>query len=233
MSAIEHIVEPEKLLLAWQVVDEDSADRVRRIVGELCREPRGCVLRYFSDADDFKVAAGAGFKGFPSFDTKKSEHREGVMDAFLRRIPSRTRDDFREYLNSQSLPSPFNYSDFALLGYTGARLPSDGFMLLPVFPEGKIPCEFITEVSGLRHVFKGDFKDIHIGDEVTLQVDSGNTVDADAVKFLWNGVHVGFLNRGLRGMVKNWMDSHNVTATVHRINGKPQRPMVYLRISVT
>jgi hypothetical protein len=131
------------------------------------------------------------------------------------------------------LPTPFEHSDLALLGYTGAYLPSDGFGLVPVFPtDSREPCDLVVEVAGLRHTFGGDPACIHVGDEIRLQADPQNPVDQDAVLVTWNGQRLGYINRALRDTFKAWISSRSVTATVDRVNGKPDRPLVYLRVAV-
>ena len=68
----------------------------------------------------------------------------------MRRLPPRNREDFADYLQVHGLSAPFELSDVALLGYTGARLPSDGFALVPEFPEDIRPCDYVMEVTGAR-----------------------------------------------------------------------------------
>ena len=48
MRQIEHIVEPDRLLLSWQ-----RSDRLRRIVAELVRNGDDANLVYLKDSDEF------------------------------------------------------------------------------------------------------------------------------------------------------------------------------------
>ncbi len=235
MNILQHIVEPERLLMTWQPPDEAAPNRTRRVVGEIGLESSGqAVFRYLKDSADFQAALAAGFKGFPAFPLKEKEAeiRQGVIEALMRRLPSRKREDFADYLARHALSTPFNHSDFALLGYTGARLPSDGFSLVPVFPEDSIPCDFLIEVAGLRHVFNGNIDTIRAGDSVSFDIDAGNPVDRDALAVVHQGRRIGYVNRALRHMVCGWLHSHKVLASVHRLNGKPERPLLYVKISV-
>lgn len=234
-SPLRHIVEPARLLLTWQPVDERSAQRTRRTVGEVVRGNGSAemVFRYLSGTPDFVAAQEAGFQGYPAFALESTEVRQGVHETLMRRLPPRKREDFADFLALHRLPSPFPYSDMALLGYTGARLPSDGFALVPEFPDDAAPCDYITEIAGLRHVYDGSMTDIQIGDAVSFLVDPANAVDADAIAVIHRNRRIGFVNRALRKNFHAWLGARSVAGTVERQNGKPERPLVYLRISVS
>lgn len=128
---LQHVVEPERLLLTWQPPDDGTTIRTRRIVAELTYSDNyeSVTFTYLVDTPDFLAAKAAGFLGYPAFRLKTATHTQGVMSAFMRRLPPRKREDFGAYLTQHWLPNPFTLSDFALLGYTGAKLPSDGFAL--------------------------------------------------------------------------------------------------------
>ncbi|MBI5919053.1 MAG: hypothetical protein HY849_06735 [Nitrosomonadales bacterium] len=235
MNTLQHIVEPIRLLLTWQPSDEQAHDRTRRVVGEVYAETNGeIVFRYLKDSSDYQAACEAGFQGFTAFENKSEVIRHGVVEALIRRLPPRKRDDFSDFLRQHRLPSPFPNSDLALLGYTGARLPSDGFALVPEFPRDAIPCDYLMEVAGLRHVFRGSVSEnIHVGDPVHFEIDSQNPVDADALVVVCAGQRIGYVNRVIKSTFHNWLKSHQVVATVERLNGKPTRPLVYIRVSVS
>lgn len=233
MNTLHHIVEPARLLLTWQPADELAPSRTRRVVGEVRVMDGNAVFRYLKDSTDFEEAEKAGFKGFPAFDIKQNEINQGVIESFMRRLPPNKRDDFSNYLAQHLLPIPFNYSDMALLGYTGARLPSDGFSIVPVFPEDAVPCDFLMEVAGLRHVYTNNIENIHLGDKVTFEVDTANPVDSDALVVVHQSNRIGYVNRAIKNIFHHWLRSHHVEATVERINGKPGRPLIYIKISVS
>jgi hypothetical protein len=233
-APLSHIVEPERLLLTWQPVDEQSQHRTRRTVGEVLRgsSDSDMVFRYLSDTPDFRAAQAAGFQGFPAFPLDGAEVTKGVHETFMRRLPPRKREDFADFLAQHRLPSPFLYSDMALLGYTGARLPSDGFALVPQFPVNAMPCDYLMEVAGLRHVYNGSIADIRNGDVVSFQAEPSNPVDSDALAVVHAGHVIGYVTRTMRSSFHNWLGSKTLLATVERQNGKPERPLIYLRISV-
>lgn len=234
MSTLNYIVEPIRLLLTWQPIDEQASSRTRRVIGEIFTEADGNkIFRYLIDTPDFNEACKSGFNGFPAFSLHQKEIKQGVIESLMRRLPSRQREDFSEYLAQHRLPSPFNYSDIALLGYTGARLPSDGFALIPEFPKDEVPCEFLLEIAGLRHVYRKDIHSIRIGDVVQFKYETENPIDKDALAIIHKGQHIGYVNRVIKNNFHGWLRDHHVKATVERINGKPERQLVYLRIRVT
>lgn len=227
------IVEPTGLFLTWQPQDEQALSRTRRVVGEVRTNKEGVVtFRYLKNTPDYQKAVEAGFKGYPAFVMKVEEVVTGVLESFLRRLPPRKREDFSEFLTLHRLPFPFEYSDIALLGYTGARLPSDGFALVPIFPENVASCDFLLEIAGFRHVVGTDTTNLRAGDTVGFAVDQSNPVDQDALAIEHDGVRIGYVNRVLKDTVSKWLQSRQVTAVIERINGKPDRPLVYLRVSV-
>ncbi len=235
MNILRHIVEPSRLLMTWQPLDETAPSRTRRIIGEIrCEKDGQFVFRYLQHTPDFDEACKAGFKGFPAFhlkDRNDSEIHQGVIESLMRRLPPRKREDFPDFLIQHRLPSPFNHSDMALLGYTGARLPSDGFALVPDFSASEVPCDYLMEVAGVRHILGTDLSSIHEGDAVEFVIDRENPVDRDALLVVCHGQKIGYVNRAFRETLHRWLKQYRVSATIEKLNGKPERPLVYVRIS--
>src|SRR5688572_15983913 len=100
MHLIEHIIEPTKLLLAWQSADEQH--RTRYIVAELKRVGEEVSLVYLPNTADFIEAQKKGFTAYPAFQDTNI-HYHNVLDTFMRRLPPRTRGDFTQYLEGQRL----------------------------------------------------------------------------------------------------------------------------------
>jgi hypothetical protein len=234
MNTLKYIVEPTALWLTWRPVDLSVLDRLRRTVGLIHLDAAGLpVFHYLRGTEDFEAAKDAGFQGFQSFDLRSQDaFRVGVLESFLRRLPPRTREDFAEYLSRHRLPHPFPGSSLALLGYTGAALPSDGFELVPVFPEDQAPLDFLTELAGVRHVCKHDVNSLRVGDSVVFDGDPANTVDQDAVIVRWQGHPIGFVNRTMRKQFQRWLRDGRVHGTVDRLNGTEARPRVFVRIEI-
>lgn len=234
VNLLQHIVEPSELLLTWQPADEASPARTRRVVGVVRPGSGGKVtFEYLNGTADFEAAQVAGFQGFPTFNLSRRLTNEGVLEALLRRLPPRKRLDFREYLAQHCLPYPFEHSDLALLGYTGARLPSDGFGLVPVFPfDYPGPCDVVLEVAGVRHTFTGNVSVIRLGDAIGFRPDPSNQVDSDAVQMVWRDQPLGYVNRVLRGTLTWWITTREVRAEVVRVGGSSDRPLVFVRVSI-
>lgn len=232
MNSLRHLVEPSRLLMTWQPSDEGAPTRTRRVIGEVERDGTGLVFRYLKGTRDFEAAEDAGFKGFPAFRLETAETREGVRESLMRRLPPRNREDFADYLRSHALPAPFALSELALLGYTGARLPSDGFALVPDFPPTALPCEYIMELAGTRHVLQGGLTDLAPGDPVVIKPYPTNPVEADALMAYHQDRPIGYVNRALKAMFNRWLSEGRVSAVIERLNGKPDRPLIYVRICV-
>jgi hypothetical protein len=235
MNTLSHLVEPERLLLTWQPQDESAPSRTRRVVGEVVPNATktAASFRYLAEGDDFTRALDLGFRGFPAFKIDQGLISEGVLDAFLRRLPPRKREDFSDFLLQHWLPHPFPLSDFALLGYTGAKLPSDGFALVPVFSPADLPCEYVMEIAGTRHVLDADLSAVQLGDFLTIAREAENPVDTDALAIHHAGKAIGYVNRAMRPTFHAWIEAGKLELSVVRKNGKPTRPLIYAKVSIT
>lgn len=231
MKLIEHICEPVRLLLAWQA--PEGLDRTRFIVGELYKAGNDVHFRYTTGSDDYKSAKELGFWAYPAFKNTGADYSHGVLETFLRRLPPRSRSDFGKYLQLFRLPQDRYISDFALLGYTGAKLPTDGFSIIHPFDNLAGPCEFLLEIAGFRHKSKIPADALQIGDNVALSADEDNKYDKYAVQIEYKDSVIGYVNRGLSKTFREWLERrYKVAATIERVNGHPVRPLVYLFVKV-
>lgn len=233
MNQIEHIIEPNRLLLVWRGQTGNSPQR--RTVAEIIR-PAGnapATLRYLDQSSDFLQARSEGFIGYPAFPFKQIEHTVGVLDSFVRRLPPRKRDDFADYLRQHRIPEREQFSDMALLGYTNAKLPSDGFEIYPDWADARPPFEVVIEVAGFRYQSAVKSDDLYIGDPVTIKAEPTNSHDHQAVAIFLGGSKIGYVARALAPSFIVWMrKGYSVNAVVERINGKPERPLIYLYVTV-
>lgn len=232
MRQIEHVAEPSRLLLSWQPSsDVGPESRRRHVVAEIIMEGGEAVFRYLNQTADYQLAKQEGFQGYPAFNRAEDEHRKGVLEAFVRRLPSRKRRDFAEYLEKYRLPADFHGSDLALLGYTGAKLPGDGFELCPDLTTAPLPLETVMEVAGFwRQGIAAS--DLSVGDNVQFAPEPLNNADNLAVAILWSGRKIGYVPRPMLPSVHRWLAAGNVEAYIDRLNGKPDRPLVYLFVAV-
>lgn len=234
MNRIQHLVEPLRLFLAWQRPVAGMEQRSRRIVGEIERTADGALFRYLENLPDYQEALQEGFKGFPAFSIGKGQEytSSGVLKAFMRRLPPRKREDFSEYLTQFRLPIPFHGSDMALLAYTGAKLPGDGFEIIPDLADAPPPIELVMEVAGFRHQAVSA-SGLSVGEPVTLVAEPDNPADPDAIAVCHRAGRIGYVAKPYCSTAANWLRAYTVVASIERINGKPERPLVYLFVKIT
>jgi hypothetical protein len=234
MNRIQHIVEPERLWLVWQPASPNRSGRMRRLVGEIVREQAtdSAFLRYLDETDDFETARSEGFEGYPAFKVTVGKHTHGVLDAFMRRLPPRNREDFNEYLATHRLPDNVPYSNMALLAYTGGKLPGDGFEFCADLGEARPPFELVLEVAGFRYQ-QASAANLTLGEPVEFVPEPDNEFDQYAVAIHYNGQRIGYVGRAHIGAFHIWMErGYVVNAIIDRVNGKPERPLVYLFVTV-
>jgi len=230
MSTIEHLFEPSRLFLVWHHLNGDSPQH-RRVVGELVRHGDDASFRYLKGTEDFKAAVNEGFLPFPAFaEENSSEFQSGALDVFVRRLPPRKREDFKEYLSQYNLPQNFAGLAFSLLAYTGARLASDGFELCPDLSDATAPLDFVIEVSGTQYYIDENcyFSE---DDEVTFEAESDNPQDKNAIKVLHKNKVVGYVNKALAPSFSKLLSTGRVEGRVLKfsVQKNRQRLLVLVR----
>jgi hypothetical protein len=235
---IKHVDEPVRLILAWQAADL-TGDRYRWAVGEVSREPDGAMFRYYRGEEfrrlnggrDEAAASEAGFLGYPAFDLRKDVFRDGVIEAFSRRLPPRSRADFTRYLEHFRLRSADTLGVFALLAVTEAKLPSDGFSLIDPLDASALRRDLVFEIAGHRH-YRDSRAGLSEGQAVRLARDPSNSHDPHAVRIEADGRLIGFVNRLQAPTVGGWLETREVSASLLRLNGTPEKPraFVFLRV---
>lgn len=232
MHFIEHIVEPTKLLLLWQppIVEKSK----RYVVAELIRSDNNNVsLKYLLGTPDLEEAKQYGFDGYPAFPDLEKEHHN-VIDAFMRRLPPRERSDINEYLEGLRLRPDVKISDFALLGYSGARLLSDNFSIIHPFYNADGPCELLLEAAGYRHLKKDITTTISVNSPAHFKKEFYEEDKEDAIGIYINDQKVGNVTRGLIPTFSGWIDSNRISeAFVEKINGSSIRPILYLYVKLS
>lgn len=230
MRFIQHIVEPERLLLAWQSSDEMY--RTRYVVAELKRIGNETTLSYLAGTKDFADAKSIGFDSYPAFrDTNKIHHN--VQDVFMRRLPPRSRGDFTHYLERLRLKPELKISDFALMGYSGAKLFSDGFSLIHPFDNIAGSCEFLIEVAGFRHMPSNDHSLLKVGDQISFSPEFNQAVQEEAIRIEVGGAHIGYVNRCLVPTFSKLLsDKTPMSAWIEKLNGTSDKPVVYLFVEI-
>jgi hypothetical protein len=232
MKYIEHIVEPKRLLLSWQT-QQPPNERRRMFVGELIRNGDDADLVYLLDGDGFRKARSLGFKEYPGFKTDLLKYKK-VLFAFMKRLPPRSRGDFGKYLDSLRILKDAKISDFALLGYSGAKLPDDDFTVIHTFENAVPPFEFLLNVQGYRYFAdRLPFDSIKLEQEATFSVEPENEFDSKAIKIIVGGTHAGYVCLGLTESFHKWfMMGYEIDASIERKNGTAEHPEIYLYVSV-
>ncbi len=226
------IVEPDRLLLSWQTPSE----RLRMFVAELIRNGDDADLVYLNESEDFSRAQDLGFRDYPGFDIKKDVVHKNVLTSFMKRLPPRTRRDFGRFLDALRIKpeAKDEISDFALLGYSGAKLPDDDFTVIHPFENASVPFEFMLLVEGYQH-YQDELPLAALSTDMQadFEVEPDNPKDPEAIRIMIDGIRAGYVCRGLTASFHKWMQSGlTMSAHVERINGTGQDPKVYLYVSI-
>jgi hypothetical protein len=238
---IEHVDEPKKLMLAWQAPDSHP-DRRRWAVGELIKSSGGIQFRYFDDDElealnDGRNSAdlkAAGYLGYPAFSPTKSGsdvYTDGVLEAFMRRLPPRGRADFPRYLEHFRLRPDSRLSPLALLGATEACLPGDGFSLIDPLDPRSFSRDLVFEIAGHRHNASARDR-LRIGQELQLVANPANAFDPNAVRIEAEGELIGHVNRLQAPTIGCWLRERHVRAWLLRLNGTPEKPRAFVFLQV-
>ena len=237
---IRHPSAPKQLILAWQA-PSSLLDRVRWAVGRVQTTAVGANFDYFEREEFLKLNLGrtpetlqrAGYAGYPAFDLKKRPRagwQEGVLEAFLRRLPPPKRTDFPDYLAYYKVPPTTKMAPLSLLSITEARLPSDGFSLIDTFDPEASRVEVVGEIAGFRHC--EDAPRIAVDDPLELVPEPTNAYDPNAVEVRSQGQRIGYLNRLQAPTILSWLSTRSVRCWVARLNGRPDAPRAFAYIEV-
>lgn len=227
MNFIEHVHEPRRLLLVWQA--PEGSTRSRYAVAELLRAPDDRVqFRYLFHTAEITAAQTEGFVNFPAFRKLEQSYDLGVLETFMRRLPPRSRGDYAQYLEQFRLRPELAISDFALLAYTGAKLPSDGFSILNPMEDVTGACDVLLEVAGFRHAAELRIEALRLDETAQFVLEPGNLHDPNAISIHVRGGKIGYVPRQQTAAIRRWLKDSALEARVERINGRSERPLVYL-----
>lgn len=242
-NLINNIIEPSRLLMIWQELDKINEVQTGRryIVGEILRDDDQWILRYFSNRSDYKEALDLGFEGFSIFPIAQETHKNNVKAVLERRIPPRERGDFDDFLRYHRIEPKVGreiVSDFALLGYTGGKLPGDNLSFVHTFEDAVPPCEITIEVAGVRHYTKIDELRNLLGCSVRFIEEPDNQYDPEAIRIETKDTFkmIGYINRAQTETFHSWLSSsenYEIKAVIERVNGTLSRPSVLLFVQVS
>lgn len=152
----------------------------------------------------------------------------------MRRLPPRTRGDFSQYLEGLRLKPDVTLSDFALLGYSGAKLPSDGFSIIYPFCEVNEACELLIEAAGYRHIKKNHHVTISIDMPAVFSKEFHEGIQEEAILITVAEERLGYVARGLIPTFTDWINEGRIVdAWVEKINGMPGRPTAHVYVKVS
>lgn len=229
MNYIRHIVEPRKILLAWQTAA--GTGKKRRIVAEIIKENNDIRLEYLTHTNDFNEALALGFSRYPGLPVRDKIH-SNVMDVFSKRLPPRTRNDFNKYLNSLRIPDDIELSNFALLGYSGARLPDDDFVFIHPFDTAKAPFEFLMLIPDFSYDRTCRLT-VKEGTPVIFEKE-GNSSAVPGIKIMSEDKKIGHVDPVLLPRFHKWIDGGlSISPVIERVNGSKDKMKIYLFVSVT
>ena len=237
---IESLVEPERLILAWQA-PATELNRTRWAAGELARHGTAVTFRYFAGDEFARMNGGrspeamrdAGFLGYPAFTWKADRPATfdaGALEAFLRRVPTQSRSDFPQYLEGFRLRPRQGLPPMALLGATGAALPGDGFTLVDPLDSKALAQDVLLEVAGYQY-YAADAL-LRAGEMVELLPAPGKSGDPHAVQVRHNGALAGYVSRLQSEAVSGWLATRAVHAWVAKVNGPAGKPRAHMLVEM-
>jgi hypothetical protein len=237
---IQEVPQPRHLYLAWQAPDHLN-ERFRWAVGLIEQTSAGADFRYFPPGAEFEAHNqgktfdrlwSLGFRGYPALGNKPGASSTAVLPALLRRLPPRGRADFDAYKRQFRLLPEVSVSQFALLGLTEAKLPSDGFSVVdPLDPEAD-RVDLMLEIAGYRYYADAARDRACVGTAVDLVPEPTNEHDANAVMIKVEGQRIGYINRLQASTFHRWLAEREVHAVLERLNGQPERPRAFVFVRV-
>jgi len=228
-TLIKKIFEPKCLVLTWRSPNPDggyfSIAKIQRL------ENGNIEFSYLVDNEEYKKALSLGFKEYSAFRKEKIKYTDHVLEMFTRRLPSRKRADFKDYLKQIGIDPSVEISDFALLAYSSAKLATDNFKIINTLDDLTMPCEIIMEVAGVRYYVK-DKTSINIGDSVSFKEEPTNIYDKNAIQIIHADKVIGYVSKVQCKQFKYTLKKNNVEATVLKMNGTELRPTLYLKVNI-
>ncbi|WP_289138849.1 HIRAN domain-containing protein [uncultured Pseudomonas sp.] len=233
---ITYAYEPHRLILTWQPRQHDdsrpTSTRGKLAIAELLHIHNNVVFRYLKNTPDFIEALNSGFIGYPAFHLFQEIHTIGVLDAFLRRLPPRSRSDFNLYLQHFGLNPDFKASEFSLLGYTGARLPSDPFELFMDLDVAHTPVDFLLEIAGFRYTQPNVDTQNVINLPLHFQPEPENIFDPSAIAVYQDQYKIGYVSRVLCSSFQKLFSRGTVSAKICKLNGSRGNTTAFMLVSL-
>ncbi|WDI30554.1 hypothetical protein PUV54_11360 [Hyphococcus flavus] len=226
MRLITKICEPSKLILAWKPVDTRKSRR-HFPVGIFERQRDKILFRWLSDTEDFSLALNEGFDVLFGNDRGNSSEPQRIFDVLSKRLPRRDRPDYEKYLAQFRINPDVNISTFAMLGYTEARLASDGYSIIDTLESASKGCQYFHEVVGYHYYAKNLTGQI-LHSQVEFRHEPQNKYDPNAVGIFLRNQLCGYVNRLRAPMLNQILKNYTVTAYLESINGSKDKPVAHV-----
>ena len=231
MDLITDPIQTQRALLTWQRPLNQNGSRGRTAVAELVQCEEGISFSYLSE-EFLGPAHTAGFNGYPGLALTTKHKPETATDVLMRRLPSRSRPDFQEFIETFGLLCEARFAGLSLLAYTGARLVGDSFGVAETFEGFDHPFRYVFDIAGYRY-YRDDVLDLALEEPVIFQREPTNPFDPDAVKVVrHNGARLGYVNRMQSQSVLRWLTHGSIEAYVFRLNGRPAYPRLFVMADV-
>lgn len=122
----------------------------------------------------------------------------------------------------------------ALLGYTGAYLPSDGFSFAVDWRYEESPNIFLMEVSGFRynegmHIDIEQLQDRYLN----LVAEPENPHDPNAIALFLEDKRIGYIPRYYAPDIHALSQYYSVFCKIERIDGAMAKPKVHVLTSIS
>lgn len=207
-----------KLCLLWQ----EAISRKWYHVANLVIDSTGTYLFSYEKNDKkrgLNEAIDLGYKPHPTFpDFNKKYQSDKMFSAFLRRLPDRNRNDYKEILKRLGINS--DSSDFDLLSVTGGILNSDSYEFVkPIeFNQNEFSANFY--LRGWRY-YNAPEEALLKHDFLTLEIEEGNEYDEDAVCILKNeNKCIGYVPAFYSSFVKDILTNDSSYEVNYEFNSK-------------
>lgn len=240
MKLVEHLMNPEKLLIIWQVMDSQNNENTgkRFVVGEVRSENGSWVLEYFDNADTKEAQESFHFKGMTAYPYDAGKvFNSNVQDILSKRIASPNRADYADYLRSYRVPpeKAASLSTMQILAYTRGELTGDGFSFFPDLENMQPPFDLVIEIAGFRHWGGMKIEPITnlMGKEVHFVQEPRNEQDQDAIAIYQDKTKLGYMPRGYNHyFAHHALGRYNIIASITKINGTIERPKISALVQV-
>ena len=211
---ISHFSEPSRLLLAWRGTRSKRRTHALRCRQAIAQRKR-CHAA-LSERARGRKAQEARVSGISSLQVRSARTSARRACGLSSPIAATSPAGFDAYKAQFRLKPDLGLTDFALLAYTGARLPSDGFSVVDKLEDVRAPSELVLEIVGHRHWVTKLKSPLHIGEALDLLPEPENPVDKNAVVMKARGNVVGYVNRLQTAAFQKWLREGSVEATLDR-----------------